>query len=42
MPEGTSIFILKELVHPFKGQTVEKATNNNKNWIPSVLRSPTS
>lgn len=30
MPEGPSIVILKELVHPFKGKTVEVASNNNK------------
>lgn len=29
MPEGPSIVILKELVQPFIGQTVEKVSNNN-------------
>src|SRR6195952_149048 len=37
MPEGPSIFILKELVHPFKGQTVETASNNNKKLDTGIL-----
>jgi endonuclease-8 len=39
MPEGPSILILKELVHPFKGQTVEKASNNNNKLDARILKS---
>ncbi|MEO6524149.1 MAG: DNA-formamidopyrimidine glycosylase family protein [Mucilaginibacter sp.] len=38
MPEGPSIVILKELVHPFKGQTVEKASNNNNKLDIAILK----
>lgn len=37
MPEGPSIVILKELVQPFKGQTVEKASNNNNKLVTDIL-----
>jgi len=37
MPEGPSIVILKELVQPFKGQTVEKASNNNSKLDADIL-----
>jgi endonuclease-8 len=37
MPEGPSIVILKELVQPFKGQTIEKASNNNKKLDADIL-----